>query len=71
MPAHACPKCRGSMAEGFILDQAYGGRLVSGWVEGKPQKSFWVGVKLDGRKPVEIAAWRCTSCGFLENYAKN
>jgi hypothetical protein len=71
MSAHACPKCRSSMAEGFILDHTDGGgRSISSWFEGKPQKSFWVGVKLQGKKPIEIATWRCRNCGFLENYAR-
>lgn len=43
---------------------------MSSWVEGTPEKSIWVGVKLRGRKPIEIATWRCGSCGFLESDAK-
>jgi len=64
-----CPKCQASMVEGFVIDQGYGVRTVSSWLEGPPQKSRWTGVKLGGRTPVEIATWRCTSCGFLESYA--
>jgi hypothetical protein len=71
MPAqsHSCPKCQSRMQEGFTLDNAYGGRTVSSWVEGEPQRSIWVGVKLEGRTPIEIATYRCMSCGFLESYA--
>ena len=69
--SRTCPKCQGSMSEGFLLDQTYGSRGVSSWVEGAPEKSIWVGVKLHGRKPIEIATWRCGSCGFLESYAKS
>ena len=64
-----CPKCQASMTEGFVIDNTYGARTVSSWIEGAPAKSFWVGVKLEGRKPIEIAAWRCDRCGFLESYA--
>ena len=64
-----CPKCQSSMVEGFILDKEHGGSRVSSWVEGPSEKSFWWGVRLRGRKPVEIATWRCTRCGFLESYA--
>ena len=67
--SRTCPKCQGSMAEGFIIDNGYGTRTVSTWLEGTPQKSRWTGVKLGGRKPVDIATWRCTSCFFLESYA--
>ena len=65
-----CPKCQASMTEGFVIDNADGGRRVSSWLEGVPKKSRWFGVKLGGKKPVEIATWRCGACGFLESYAK-
>lgn len=65
-----CPKCQASMSEGFVIDQTPGGRAVSAWLEGAPQKSKWFGVRLGGKKPIEIATWRCGSCGFLESYAK-
>ena len=65
-----CPKCQGSMAEGFVVDNGHGGRYVSSWLEGVPKRSFWVGVVLEGKKPIEIVAWRCSACGFLESYAK-
>ena len=64
-----CPKCQSSMVEGFVADKTDGGWRVSGWVGGPPEKSIFGNVKLRGRKPVEIATWRCTRCGFLENYA--
>ena len=58
------------MAEGFVIDNTYGGRAVSTWLEGTPTKSMWVGVALDGKKPIDVTTMRCTSCGFLESYAK-
>ncbi|HYD12351.1 MAG TPA: PF20097 family protein [Allosphingosinicella sp.] len=67
--SHTCPKCQSAMVEGFVLDYTYGAYSVSGWMEGAPEKSFWTGIKLRGKKPVEIATWRCRSCGFLESYA--
>src|SRR5262245_31417507 len=37
-----CPKCNGEMVQGFIFDYHAGGkRLVSNWVEGAPEKSWW------------------------------
>ena len=68
--AGPCPKCGKSMQEGFVLDNTYGGRMISGWVEGAPEKSIWVGVKMGDKKPIEIAAFRCTGCGYIESYAK-
>jgi hypothetical protein len=58
------------MVEGFIIDKGESSRAVSSWLEGAPNKSRWFGVRLGGRKPLEIATWRCASCGFLESYAK-
>jgi hypothetical protein len=54
-----CPKCNGEMVQGLIVDYGQGpGRLVSGWVEGAPQKSFWSGAKAPAEKciPVGTAA---------------
>lgn len=70
MARKTCPKCSGSMSEGFVLDQGHGSRSVAAWVDGAPVKSIWTGVKLRGKTPIEIASWRCTSCGYLESYAK-
>ncbi len=64
-----CPKCSGSMAEGFVVDATHGGAAVSSWVEGPPRKSLWTGVRVMGRPRSEIATWRCNRCGFLEQYA--
>lgn len=66
----SCPKCSVTMKEGWTLDNTYGGRAISSWVEGPPQKSVWVGVKLGKAKPLEVSTYRCPSCGFLESYAK-
>ena len=64
-----CPKCAGSMVEGFVLDKAHGSVGVSSWVEGMAERSVWTGLKLSGRPQVPIATWRCGRCGFLESYA--
>ena len=64
-----CPKCQGSMTEGVVVDNSQGMLSVSSWVEGKPAKSVWVGLKLGGKKPIETTTFRCNRCGFLESYA--
>jgi len=70
MAKKICPKCEGSMTEGFLIDKGHGGsRSVSSWLEGVPERSFWMGIKLRGRAPLEVATWRCDRCGFLESYA--
>ena len=69
VPEPTCPKCNALMVVGFVIDESYGVRTVSAWLEGAPQRSSWTGVKLGGNKPLEITTWRCTGCGFLESYA--
>ena len=67
----SCPKCDADMEQGFILDNTYGGRLVSQWVPGPPRKSFWVMTKVpDERALLPIGAFRCSSCGYLESHAR-
>jgi Domain of unknown function (DUF6487) len=65
-----CPKCRGQMVQGFVLDRSQGQQLVSEWVPGAPRTSFWRGVKLPDETMLPIGAFRCAHCGFLEFYAR-
>jgi hypothetical protein len=64
-----CHRCDREMKEGFILDATHGARLVSRWVSGKPEASFWTGTKVDGREQYFVQAFRCVACGYLESYA--
>jgi len=68
MRAHACPRCQGTMEQGFTLSGRDSYCRVSSWVPGPPKKHLLLGLKLP-RKPIDIQAWRCTRCGLLENYA--
>ena len=63
-----CAKCDGAMGEGFLLSEIQSRRAVTSWVQGAPQKSFWLGLKLPA-KPVPVQTYRCQRCGYLENYA--
>ena len=66
-----CPKCNNEMVQGFIVDFGQGpGRLVSSWVEGPPEKSFWGRTKVPTDKSVPVATFRCFGCGFLESYVQ-
>ena len=58
------------MEEGFIKDEGYGTVAASKWVEGPPERSFWSGTKTSGKRQVQVSTYRCTSCGYLESYAK-
>lgn len=66
-----CPKCKGEMEEGFILDKGdYASQQVSAWVEGEPHPSFWHGgVKVSDKRRYEVRSYRCVGCGYLESYA--
>ena len=70
-PPQVCPKCRGAMVLGFVPDFTLGQINVSTWVEGPPEKSFWVGTKIPQEKCITIGTFRCSSCGYLESYASN
>ena len=65
----SCPKCGGRMEQGFIPETTRHSQNVDIWVEGKPEKSVWTGIKTRGRKTYKIESWRCGRCTFVENYA--
>jgi predicted nucleic-acid-binding Zn-ribbon protein len=66
----SCPKCNGSMSEGFIVDQGYGAAHVSTYQAGEVRKSIWTGVKQNKKEQIAITTFRCNRCGYLENFAK-
>ena len=69
-PVGKCPKCGGEVETGFLLERAhYNAALVTQWVSGPPEKSFWTGLKLDARARYDVTTCRCKTCGFLESYA--
>jgi len=66
-----CQKCDGEMEAGFVPDYGYLSEgAQSQWIEGEPEKSFWTGIVQKGKRILLIESYRCTSCGFLEFYAK-
>ncbi len=69
-PALVCPKCDGKMKQGFVMDNTYGGRVVSHWAAGHPQRSFFMGTKLPEEDQIPVGVFRCEECGFLESYAR-
>ncbi len=68
--AKTCPDCDGFLVEGFIMDMTYGGKLVPRWLKGKPEMSFWTGVKAVGKECRSVASYRCEQCGLLRSYAE-
>lgn len=70
MRSNSCIKCQSSMTRGFVLDHTHGGYATNKWVEGEPRRSWIFGLKLGGKRQLDIETWRCTRCGYLENYAR-
>ena len=68
--ANRCPKCNGEMVQGFTFEHDGWQRIVSTWVEGAPEKSFWQSAKVPADKCVPVGTFRCSACGFLESYAR-
>ena len=67
---HECPKCGRPMHPGYLLERRDGDRrAVTEWVEGAPERSFWLGVKTSGRQVLSVTVYRCERCGFREAYA--
>lgn len=58
------------MSEGFLVDRGHANaKTLQEWVEGEPERSFWLGLRTRGREKYEVSTWRCDRCGFLESYA--
>ena len=44
-------------------------RHVPKWGRGRPQKSWFTTTVLPEGDPLPVGTFRCTSCGYLEQYA--
>lgn len=65
-----CPKCEGTMVQGFIPDFfQHSASGVVGWQESAPKSSFWTGTNASRKQGIPVGAFRCDRCGFLELYA--
>ncbi|HWS86956.1 MAG TPA: hypothetical protein VN282_08320 [Pyrinomonadaceae bacterium] len=66
-----CAGCGGVMEEGFVLDRgSYDFPAEQKWVEGVPQRSFWMGLDIDDKRVYKVMSYRCERCGRLESYAR-
>lgn len=64
-----CTDCQRNMEGGFLVDTTHGGQEAGQWIEGPPEKSFWGGLKVKGRRKLPVYAWRCPGCSLLRLYA--
>lgn len=69
MAVSPCPKCGGRLEEGYVPDRTRHGIKQATWIEGKPERSFWTGLRVHGRVQYPILTYRCSRCGLLESYA--
>jgi hypothetical protein len=59
------------MEIGYILELGHGNyRQPSTWIEGEPQRTYWFGIKITGKRQIEVLTFRCLKCGYLESYAR-
>lgn len=66
-----CPRCRGRMTAGFMIDRMHGGCAIATWSDGWPRKLGWNDtVQTNFERSIPVITFRCTSCGLLENYAR-
>ena len=71
MPRNStCPKCRRSMEKGVIPDMGHGRVFISHWQQGR-ETGLLGGLRSRHQMRYEIAAYRCTACGYVELYASD
>ena len=69
MDTPKCDKCDKLMIEGYVPDAGHSNMLRQlKWFEGQPEVG-WFGLKVKGKTPVSVTAYRCPKCGKLEFYA--
>lgn len=64
-----CPKCKGEMVRGWLPDMGYAEVRVGAWAEGEPRDTFFFGTE-DPKEKIPMAAFRCSSCGYVEFFAR-
>lgn len=65
-----CSKCNTDMQQGVVVDLSYAGILRSMWVEDQAANTVVMGFADNHQRNVKTITYRCSSCGFLDSYAK-
>ena len=64
-----CLVCGSATEIGFLSDRSqFNDFRQDEWWEGKPEKSFWSGIKKPERC-YKVLTLRCTKCGYLMEFA--
>jgi rubrerythrin len=58
------------MESGFVQDSHEHRIRTARWIEGAPEKSFFNGLKTKGKRQYDVVTYRCSRCGYLEEYAR-
>ena len=64
-----CGKCSGPMEVGFLRDRLGGASVAAQWIAGHPEQSAMGGVKIREKPRYQVDVFRCTLCGYMEQYA--
>lgn len=65
-----CIRCHAQMEDGYLVDVTDSGPRQQSWFPGKPEPSFWTGLKgLNKDQRIPVTTRRCPNCGYLESYA--
>jgi len=66
-----CSACRNAGLEpGFIEDAGQSSQGYARWIAGELQRGIFGGASRLGKQRWVVEAWRCTTCGHLELYAR-
>ena len=69
-PELNCPKCKGQMQEGLVVDFNYAGVLPSMWIQDQAQASAASSSNMNGKRKIKTVTYRCSDCGYLDSYAR-
>jgi hypothetical protein len=64
-----CIKCNSKMEIGFLRDHAGRGSVPGQWIAGTPEQG-WTGAKIRNKTRYAVDVFRCSECGYLEQYAR-
>jgi predicted nucleic-acid-binding Zn-ribbon protein len=65
-----CIKCNGEMELGFLRDHVGGASVPGQWIAGAPEQGWSGTAKIRNKTRYEVEVFRCSECGYLEQYAR-
>ncbi len=71
MSEDSCIRCGGELVAGSLATKdSYYQVAAAQWLEGRPEKSVWSGLKTSDRLMLPVAVYCCKGCGRLELFAE-